>query len=177
MDRPLDVRGIPARDSSRDESEAACAIALLLEAAVPDLTEAAKEDGSGEGVARLAFVEPGMNASAQIDALQPGEDKQGSFDSAQLAQGYGEAVLAGVAAQLAQHERSRHGALLDGGGEAKDAYPFLASSEQITLLITAEGRHWIYLSGAASGNPSGKQCHDGDDGNSSEERERVEGAY
>jgi nucleotide-binding universal stress UspA family protein len=82
LDRPLDVHGVPERDSSRDESEAACAIALLLEAAVPDLTEAAKEDGSGEGVARLAFVEPCVNAAAQFDALQPGEDKQGSFDPA-----------------------------------------------------------------------------------------------
>ena len=104
---------------------------MLLEAAVPDLSEAAEEDGSGEGVARFAFVEAGVNAAAQFDALQPGEDEQGSFDPAQFAQGDREAVLARVAAELAKHERSRHGALLDRSGEAEDLVPVGADGFEV----------------------------------------------
>jgi hypothetical protein len=52
---PVDVHGIPERDGSGDESEATGAIALLLEAAVPDLSEAAKENGTREGVACLTL--------------------------------------------------------------------------------------------------------------------------
>ncbi len=61
-----------------------------------------------------------MDAAAQLDALQPGEDELGSFDPAQLAQGDCKAVLARVAAQLAKHERGRDGALLDRRCETKD---------------------------------------------------------
>jgi len=92
---------------------------LLLEAPVPDFSEAAEEYGSCEGVARLTFVEAGVNAAAQLNALQPGEDELGSFDPAQFAQGDCKAVLARVAAQLAKHERGRDGALLDRRGETK----------------------------------------------------------
>jgi hypothetical protein len=52
-----------------------------------------------------------MDAAAQLDALQPGEDELGSFDPAQLAQGDCKAVLARVAAQLAKHERGRDGSI------------------------------------------------------------------
>jgi hypothetical protein len=69
---------------------------LLLEAAVPDLTEAAEEDCPGEGVASFAFVEAGMNAAAEIDALKPRQDEQGSLDAAQLAKGNRETVLARI---------------------------------------------------------------------------------
>lgn len=84
-DRPLDVHGISERDGIGDKSETACAVALLLEAAVPDLSEAAKEYSSSEGIARFAFVEAGMNAASQLDALQPGKYEQSSFDPVQLA--------------------------------------------------------------------------------------------
>jgi hypothetical protein len=60
---------------------------LLLEAAVPDLSKAAEENGSREGIACLNFVEARVNVTAQLNTLQPGEDKQGSFVPAQLAQG------------------------------------------------------------------------------------------
>jgi hypothetical protein len=71
----------------------------------------------------LRPVETGVNAAAKIDALQPGEDEQGSFNPTQLAQCDRKAVLSRVAAQLAKHERSRHGALFDRRGEAEDLVP------------------------------------------------------
>src|ERR1035437_7996557 len=52
----------------------------------------------GRTNARLTFVEAGVDAAAQLYALQPGEDELGSFDPAQLAQGNCKAVLARVPA-------------------------------------------------------------------------------
>ena len=113
LDCPFYIDGVPECDCGRDEGKAACTVALLLEAAVSDFAKAAEEDSPCKGVASLTFVQTGVNATAEIDAQQPGEDEQGSLYSAQFAQGHGEAVLARIAAQLAKHERSRHGALLD----------------------------------------------------------------
>ena len=51
--------------------EAAGPVALLLEAAVTDFAQAVEEHGASQRVARLAFVQPGMHAATQLDALQP----------------------------------------------------------------------------------------------------------
>ena len=56
---------------------------------------------------------------------------KGSFDSAQFTEGHSEAILARIAAQLAKHERSRHGSLLDRSGETKDVVPVRANYFQI----------------------------------------------
>ena len=61
LDRPLDVHSVPERDGGSDEIEAACAVVLRLEPSIPDLSEAAEENGSGQGLARLTFVEFGVN--------------------------------------------------------------------------------------------------------------------
>ena len=124
-------RRCPEYDCSGDESKAACSVALLLEAAVPDLAESAEKDGPGQSIASLAFVETGVNAAAEVDALQPGQDEERSLDSFQLAQSHGEAVLARIAAQLAKHQRSRYGALFDGSGEAKDLVPVRADCSEV----------------------------------------------
>lgn len=119
----LYIDGVPECDCDRYETKAACSVALLLEAAVSDLSESAEKGSPGEGVGSFTFVKTGMNASAEIDALQPGEHEQGSLHAAQLAEGNRESVLARVDAQFAEHERSDHGALLDGSGEMKDFIP------------------------------------------------------
>ena len=90
------IDSVPEGDCGRDEGEAACPVALLLEAAVPYLSEAAEEDGPSEGVASFTFVEAGVNSAAKVDALQPGEDEERSLDAAQLAESEREAVLSRV---------------------------------------------------------------------------------
>ena len=64
-----------------------------------------------------------MHAAAQFDALQPVEDEQRALNTAQLAQRDGQAVLARVAAELPEHQRGRHRALLDRGGQPQDFVP------------------------------------------------------
>ena len=123
IDRPLDIDRVPEHDGCCDQGKAAGTIALLLETAVPYFSEPAEEDCSGQGIARFAFIEADLNAAAQLDALQPGQDKQGPFDAAQLSQSDRKPILPGVAAKLSQHERSCYRALLDRSGEAEDFAP------------------------------------------------------
>ena len=145
MGCPLDVHGVPERDGGGDESEATGAVALLLEAPVPDFSEAAEEHGSRECVARLTFVEAGVDSAAQLDALQPREDELGSFDPAQLAQGDCKAVLARVTAQLAKHERGRDGALLDRRGETKDLVPVSADAFRLMVPPIIGASAWYFI--------------------------------
>lgn len=113
MDCPLYIDRVPKCDCGRDERETARPVALLLEATISDFTEPAEKDCSCECVPSLAFVEARVNAAAEFDALQPGENEERPFDTAQFSQGDSKSVLARVAAQLAKHERSCDGALLD----------------------------------------------------------------
>ncbi len=55
--------------------------------------------------------------------MQPVEDEQRALDAAQLAQRDGQAVLARVAAEFPEHQRGRHRALLDRGGQPQDFVP------------------------------------------------------
>ena len=68
-------------------------------------------------VQRLALIQPRIDAAAQLHALQPIQNEQRALDAPQLAQGDGQAVLARIAAELAQHQRGRHRALLDRSGQ------------------------------------------------------------
>ena len=109
----LQIDRVPQHDGRRHQIEAAGPVALLLEAAVADFPQAVEEHGAGQRVARFALVQPGMHAAAQLDALQPIQDEQCALDSPQLAQSDRQAVLARIAAQFPEHQRSRHRALLD----------------------------------------------------------------
>lgn len=98
-----------------------------------------EEHGSGQRLAGLALVQPGVHAPTQLHALQPVQDEEGALDAAKLAQRNGQAVLAGVAAELAQHQRCRDGALLDGGGQAQDVVPVGADGAQVQPLGADRG--------------------------------------
>lgn len=99
----LQVHRVPQHDGGSHQIEAAGPVALLLEAPIPDFAKAVEEHRPGQGVARLPLVQSCMHAAAQLNALQPVEDEQRALDPAQLTQGHGQAVLARVAAELAQH--------------------------------------------------------------------------
>jgi len=125
------VHRVPKHDSCCHQVQAAGPIALLLEAAIPDFAQPIEEHRPGQRIASFALVQPGVNAAALIDALQPFQDQQRSFDAPQLAQYDGQTVLAWVAAEFAHHPRGGHHALLDGGGVASriilDWNPFFST--------------------------------------------------
>lgn len=113
----LQIDRVPQHDGRRHQIEAAGPVALLLKTAVADFTQSVEEDRPGQRVARLALIQPRMDAAAQLHALQPIQNEQSALDAPQLAQGDGQAVLARIAAELAQHQRGRHRALLDRSGQ------------------------------------------------------------
>ena len=53
------VHRVPQHDGGRHQVETAGPVALLLEAPIPDFAEAVEEHRPGQGVARLALVQPG----------------------------------------------------------------------------------------------------------------------
>lgn len=72
---PLQVDRVPQHDGGGHQVQSAGPIALLLEAPIPDFTEAIEEHRPGQGVARLAFVQACMHTAAQLGTLQPVQDK------------------------------------------------------------------------------------------------------
>ncbi len=72
---------IPQHDGSSDEVQTTGSIALLLKAAVTNLTQAIEEYRSGQGITRLTLVQLRMNAATQLNILQPIQYEQRSFDA------------------------------------------------------------------------------------------------
>jgi hypothetical protein len=95
----LYIDRVPECDCRCDAGQTACPVALLFEAAVPDPPKAAEKHCSCECIARLPFFEAGVNAAPEVDALQPGEDEQGSFDTPEFPQSHGKAILPRVPAR------------------------------------------------------------------------------
>ena len=60
VDGAPEIDGVPEDDRGDCEIEAGSAVALIFECAVADFAETMEENGSGERVARLAFVEREM---------------------------------------------------------------------------------------------------------------------
>jgi len=73
---PLQVNRVPLHDGGGHQVQSTGPIALLLETAIPDFTEAIEEHRPGQGVACLTFVQARMHTAAQLDTLQPVQDKQ-----------------------------------------------------------------------------------------------------
>ena len=132
---PFQIDSVPQHDGGSHQVQAAGPVALLLETAVADFAQAVEEHRAGQRVARLALVQSGMHTAAQLDALQPVQDEQRALDASQLAQRHSQAVLAGIAAELAQHQRGRHRALLDRGGQPQDFFPMGADSLDVQPVV------------------------------------------
>jgi hypothetical protein len=63
----LEIPRIPQNYGCDQEVEPRGALDLAFEGAVPQLSEAVEEDRASERIARLAFVQPGVGPSSQID--------------------------------------------------------------------------------------------------------------
>ena len=69
----FEVAGVPQDDGGYEQVEAGGAVGLVFEPAVLQFAELVKEQRSGERVARLSLVEPGLGTPAQVDVAQPVE--------------------------------------------------------------------------------------------------------
>jgi len=75
-----------------------------FEAAVAHFAQAIEEHRARQCVARFAFVESDLHAPTQVNALQPVQNEQRSFDPSQLAQRRGQPILARITAELSHEE-------------------------------------------------------------------------
>ena len=82
----LHIDRVPQHDGRRHQIEAAGPVALLFTTAVADFTLSAEEGLTRLRVARLALIQPRMDAAAQLHALQPIQNEQPGLDAPQLAQ-------------------------------------------------------------------------------------------
>ena len=79
-----EINGVPEDDSRDGEIEARSPVSLIFEGAVTDFAETVKEHRPGEGVARLALVEPGIRSPAQSRIADPVEGEEGAFEPSDL---------------------------------------------------------------------------------------------
>lgn len=78
--------------------------------------------------------------------LEPVQQEECSFQFAQFTQCGGEAVLAGIGAELAHHQVGGHGAGLDGCGQAEDFIPVLGDGLHVDDVADQRrqgGKLWI----------------------------------
>ena len=143
---PFQVNRVPQHDGCRNEIEAAGSVALLLEAAVADFAQAVEEHRPGERVARLALVQPSVHAATQLDALQPVPDEQRTLDTPQFAPGQS---LGRSDVGSCRDQRSRHGTLLDRGGQPQDVVPMRAN--MLDVERAADHRFERVIGGIALG--------------------------
>lgn len=91
---------------------------LVFVGAVTNFAEAVDEDGTRQAVAGFTLVQLLSGRAAQVGILDPVEREQGAFQSAQLTQRGGDAVLARVE-QSIQHVQCLAGGRRDELGEER----------------------------------------------------------
>ncbi len=102
---PFQIDRVPQHDGSRYQIEAASPVALLLETAVADFTQAVEKHCPGQRIARLAPCSGRHARGGAVPRFAASPDEQRALDAAQLAERHGRAVLAWVAAELSASGR------------------------------------------------------------------------
>ena len=82
----LDVGRVPVDDGGDDEVQRHDAFLLGLVRPVVDAALGMREHGPGEGMSRLALVEPRLALHAELGAFHPVEHEQRAFDAPDLAE-------------------------------------------------------------------------------------------
>jgi hypothetical protein len=117
-DGAFQVHSVPEDDGCNDQVEPACAITLVLEAAVTEVALQVEEDGAGKSIPGFPLVEADLDTPAQFRVFHPLQHEKRSLDAADFAQCGVEAVLARIAGELADDERGGYRPVPDGGCES-----------------------------------------------------------
>jgi hypothetical protein len=95
-------------------------MALVLEGAIADFAESVETDGPSHGVVCFSLVEAGGHTASKCRISEPLQHKQGTLDSANLAESGGQTVLTRIGAELAKDQGGCHRSLLDRSGQSND---------------------------------------------------------
>ena len=102
-DGAFQVYGVPKNDGGNDQIESAGAVALVLEAAVAQVALPIEEDGAGESVSGLAFVESDLHTPTKFRVFHPLQHEEGTLNAPDFTEGNVEAVLARIAREFADN--------------------------------------------------------------------------
>jgi len=91
-----------------------------------------------------------MDAATQLHALQPIQNEQRALDAPSSRNATAKPFWCGVAAEFAQHQRSRYRALFDGGGQPQNFIPMDPYLPDVQP-IAANHRHERVIGGIALG--------------------------
>jgi hypothetical protein len=114
-----------------------------LEAAVAQVTLPAEENGAGERVPGLALIEADLDTPAQLRVFHPLKHEKRALDAPDFTKRGVQPVLKGIAGELADDQRSGHGAVPDGCGESK--YFLLLRSNQFEVELAADQRSECWM--------------------------------
>ena len=79
VERRVQIARVPQDNGGDQQVQPRCPIGLVLEGAVAQLAQAVEEYRAGKRIARLALVQPGIGAPAQLTAAEPVERKKASL--------------------------------------------------------------------------------------------------
>lgn len=102
-------------DDRRDHKvKAAGAMLLVFIRPVSDFAQPVEEHRAGEGITRLALVQPHMDAPPQVNVLHVLQQEQRPFQPADLPKGGSQRILPRIGPKFSQHKRGGDGSVPDG---------------------------------------------------------------
>lgn len=114
---------VPVDDDCGEEVERGHPKMLALGRPVADFALSADPQSVLQRVVRFALVEADLDAALHVGVQDPFDHEQRPFDAADLAQGDGKVVLAGIGRQLAQDLTGRDGPGRHGRRDPQDVGP------------------------------------------------------
>ncbi len=140
---PFEIDGVPENDGGNDQVQAACAVALILERAVAQITLPIEEHGTSQRISGLAFIESDLNTSAEVGVFHPLQHEKGSLYASDLSECGVKAVLARVAGELANDEGGGDRAVPDGRSQSQYLFPLRSDQLQIELAANQRSQCWV----------------------------------
>jgi len=175
LHRTLQVHSVPQNDCGHYQVETACAVTLILVAAITYFSEPVQEDGAGQRVPGLTLIQANLNPTAQFDVLHPVKREACALDTSQLTQCHRQAALARITSEFAQHQRCGNGSLLDRRDQAQDLIPMGAdlihvdvaadqpSERRILLCVAVDVKAFVSQITDARGEAEAQWGHQGKD--------------
>ena len=92
--------GVPVDDDRRQQVQPCDTVMLTFPGSIADFTKAIEAECAFQGMVRFALVEPDLSAALHVGIKHPVDHEQGAFDTANLAHGQSQLILAGIGGEL-----------------------------------------------------------------------------
>jgi hypothetical protein len=137
------IHRVPEDDGGYDQIETARAVTLVLEAAVAQVTLPVEEHGAVERVPGFALIKVDLDTPAQLRVFHPLKHEKRALDPPDFTKRGVKAVLTGIAGELADGQRSGHGAVPDGCSESTCFLPLRSNQFEVELAADQRSECWM----------------------------------